>query len=195
MQDSSQRRSAQTARASSSGTLNGTPRLGYGALSVKDARGRVLPARIELAEACLRIVIDDAGATYPIDVDPLVWGRQAQLVPFDGAPGDRFGDAVAVEATTAIVGAPGTNSGAGSVFVLTQSSVVWTLPWMREAKLRAPEPGARRRVRRGGLDQPRHRRRRRTGDLWRHRRSVCVRARWNDVGRTLEAGRRRWSRR
>jgi hypothetical protein len=48
-------------------------RLRYGALHVVDAAGRTLPARFELASPQrVRIAVDDAGAAYPIVVDPLL---------------------------------------------------------------------------------------------------------------------------
>jgi len=54
--------------------------LRYAELSASDAEGRALPARLELggidAERgwALRIVVDDAGARYPIEIDPLLTG-------------------------------------------------------------------------------------------------------------------------
>jgi len=48
-------------------------RLRYGALHVVDATGRVLPARFAPASARrVRIEVDDAGALYPVVVDPLL---------------------------------------------------------------------------------------------------------------------------
>ncbi len=60
-----------------------------------------------------------AGAAYLFDVRS---GEQlAKLVPNDGSPGDEFGRAVALEGTTAIIGAPsdddvGTDTGSAYVF-------------------------------------------------------------------------------
>ena len=50
----------------------GVERLRYDALAAWDARGRALPCRLELAEAALRLVVEDADALYPIVIDPLL---------------------------------------------------------------------------------------------------------------------------
>jgi hypothetical protein len=46
--------------------------LAYGGLLARDARGRTLPARIELRRGKLLVRVDDAGARYPLRIDPLV---------------------------------------------------------------------------------------------------------------------------
>lgn len=45
----------------------------YGKLIVKDAEGRALPARLKAAGGQIAIAFDDAGARYPVLVDPFVW--------------------------------------------------------------------------------------------------------------------------
>ncbi|NRA00197.1 MAG: FG-GAP repeat protein, partial [Myxococcales bacterium] len=48
-------------------------RLGYGGLVAQDAAGRTLPSRLEVPDPQrLRLVVEDAGATYPIVIDPLL---------------------------------------------------------------------------------------------------------------------------
>ncbi|HVN39423.1 MAG TPA: integrin alpha [Myxococcota bacterium] len=48
-------------------------KLRYGALQVADAAGHAVQARLEIPDAQrLRIVVDDAGATYPLAIDPLL---------------------------------------------------------------------------------------------------------------------------
>lgn len=48
-------------------------RLGYGGLIAIDARGRSLPSRLEVPDPqSLRLVVEDAGASYPIVIDPLL---------------------------------------------------------------------------------------------------------------------------
>ena len=48
-------------------------RLRYGELVAWDASGRTLASRLELAQPdVLRLVVEDAGATYPIVIDPLL---------------------------------------------------------------------------------------------------------------------------
>jgi len=60
--------------------------LRYGALAATDARGRTLPARLEVHSGRLQIEVDDRNAAYPVRVDPFV--QQAELTASDGAPGD-----------------------------------------------------------------------------------------------------------
>ncbi len=50
----------------------GALRLRYDALAAWDAEGRALPCRLELAAATLSLVVDDAGAQYPVVIDPML---------------------------------------------------------------------------------------------------------------------------
>src|SRR5688572_1852608 len=50
--------------------------LRYGALVVTDRDGRVMPATMETIGERLVIAVNDAGAVYPLTVDPLVWVEQ-----------------------------------------------------------------------------------------------------------------------
>ncbi|MEO8590380.1 MAG: FG-GAP-like repeat-containing protein [Flavobacteriales bacterium] len=52
----------------------GIPRFAYNGLNAWDACGRILPARLvgdEVCDGTIAIVVDDAGATYPITIDPV----------------------------------------------------------------------------------------------------------------------------
>lgn len=51
---------------------DGPAALRYGSLLAIDARGRELPAEIELAENRIRILVDDCDARYPLMIDPLI---------------------------------------------------------------------------------------------------------------------------
>src|SRR5262245_6513781 len=63
-------RGDQVALASASGR-----ELSYGKLAVADASGRALAARFEVPDASrVRLLVDDAGAEYPVVVDPLLAG-------------------------------------------------------------------------------------------------------------------------
>ncbi|MBN1136876.1 MAG: hypothetical protein JXM73_09830, partial [Anaerolineae bacterium] len=53
---------------------DGKPALRYSGLSVVDAAGRALPAWLSLDGAMLSLVVDDTGAAYPIEVDPVLTG-------------------------------------------------------------------------------------------------------------------------
>ena len=46
---------------------------GYRDLVAVDAEGRELPSHMDVREAGVALVIDDAGAAYPLRIDPMVW--------------------------------------------------------------------------------------------------------------------------
>jgi hypothetical protein len=112
----------------------GLVRAGYGGLVAADAEGRGLSAHMEAREGGVALVIDDAGATYPVRVDPMVWTQQAEITASDGAASDLFGSGVSVSGGTALVGAPGlcmsgppcTNAQQGAAYVFVQSGATWT---------------------------------------------------------------------
>ena len=57
--------------------------LRYDHLRVVDASGRVFPGRLEVpAPHCMRILVADAGATYPLVIDPLLSANGDYLVSF-----------------------------------------------------------------------------------------------------------------
>jgi hypothetical protein len=147
------------------------PVLRYGKLVVTDALGRVLPSRMELSASdafpfvpydlrlpdhdlspsrlaphasrhLVRIVIDDAGATYPLTVDPLLTAEVAKLTASDGAAVDQFGNSVSVSGDTVVVGADwddvGVNTNQGSAYVFVRSGSTWT----QQAKLTASDGAA-----------------------------------------------------
>jgi hypothetical protein len=115
----------------------GEPRLRYTDLFARDATGAPLPCRMELRDRQARLVVDDAGARYPIEVDPLTWAGQWRLLPSDGRSDIDFGHAVAVDGDTLVVGAPGQPgypATPGSVHVFVRTGSTWTL----QARLLSP---------------------------------------------------------
>ncbi|MGD0947355.1 MAG: hypothetical protein ABSA52_07980 [Candidatus Binatia bacterium] len=114
--------------------------LTYGELRVTDARGRELPARLEVAKgggdrASVRLLVDDAAAAYPVTVDPLIVSQQAELTASDGATDDNFGwsydqTALSSDGNTALIGACSkTVSGndlQGAAYVFVRSGTTWT---------------------------------------------------------------------
>jgi len=101
----------------------GRTRLEYGELAARDARGRMLPARLGVDGSHIVLHVDDASAEYPIEIDPLTWAQQAKLVASPSVPGEAFGAAVAIRGDTALVGADG---GTGAVYVFVRSGASWT---------------------------------------------------------------------
>jgi hypothetical protein len=94
-------------------------------LYVVDATGQRLPAALDAGREGLSIRIEDRGAVYPIEVDP-VWSQQQKLIASDGAPGDSFGGSVALSGDTAIVGTRSNASATGAAYVFTRSGSSWT---------------------------------------------------------------------
>ncbi len=108
---------------------SGEPALRYGELFVHDADGKVLAARMRVEGAAIRLLIDDAGARYPLTVDSLIGVEQAKLLASDGVASDRFGYSVSISGDTALVGAYGDDdkgSSSGSAYVFVRSGDVWT---------------------------------------------------------------------
>ena len=87
--------------------------LHYAGLRVYDAAGRILPAHLQVAAPAgafeppyrVRIVVEDAGAVYPVTIDPLLFREEAKLTASDAQAGDHFGLSVALSGDTALVGA------------------------------------------------------------------------------------------
>ncbi|APR88448.1 Thiamin-phosphate pyrophosphorylase [Minicystis rosea] len=117
---------------------NGQVQGGYRDLVVADAEGREIAAHMEVRGHHVALVIDDAAATYPLRVDPLVWVQQQKVTAPDGAANDYFGRSISMTGDTVVIGAPldddnGSNSGSAYVFV--RSGSVWT----QQQKLTAPD--------------------------------------------------------
>lgn len=109
----------------------------YAGLLAVDAAGRELPASLALAGGELRLQVDDAGATYPVTIDPVIGATKLNhnqtLCPIGqfcqvGGPGDRFGYSVAIssDGNTVAVAAPyasGSNAGSGAVYVFRKPNL------------------------------------------------------------------------
>jgi FG-GAP repeat len=74
------------------------------------------------------------GAAYVVERPQKTWVQEAELASSGGAPGDRFGAAVAISGPTAIVGADGVNSGTGSASVFARAHK----SWVRQAEITLP---------------------------------------------------------
>jgi hypothetical protein len=100
--------------------------LSYRGLMATDARGRALPAWLQLHGRELLIRVDDANARYPITIDPFI--QQAKLTASDG-PGGFLGASAAVSGHTIVAGAPLTtvngNIHQGAVYVFVKPKNGW----------------------------------------------------------------------
>jgi hypothetical protein len=110
---------------------NGAAAYRYAGLRAWDANRRELRTWLEMAGKDLRVRVDDAGARYPVTIDPVV--QAAKLVaqtmlygsPYnDGVAGDQLGRSMAIsdDGSTVVVGAPfkrlnNIRSGVAYVFV------------------------------------------------------------------------------
>jgi hypothetical protein len=102
--------------------------LRYQGLTASDARGRRLRSWLELDGRTLLVRVADAGARYPLTIDPFV--QQARLIPGDAQDGDtNFGSAVAVSGNTLVVGAEdvvsGGDVGRGCAYVFVKPASGW----------------------------------------------------------------------
>ncbi len=82
-----------------------------------------------------------SGAVFVFERVGETWVETGRLLASDGAPYDHFGESVAVDGSTLVVGAPFDDDGAtdaGSVYVFERGPLGWTEAF----KLRAPAPGA-----------------------------------------------------
>ena len=84
-----------------------------------------------------------AGAAYVFAESAGTWSQQQELTASDGAPDDWFGNSVAVDGSTVVVGAPhhmvGSNANQGAAYVFMQSGTTWS----QQAELTASDGAAR----------------------------------------------------
>jgi hypothetical protein len=102
--------------------------LRYAGLVATDARGRALNSWLALAGRRVLIRVDDRGARYPLRVDPFV--EQGELSDKAGAPGEEFGEAIAVSGRTLVVGtiqhmAASSGIEPGAAYVFTAPASGW----------------------------------------------------------------------
>ncbi|HVV89139.1 MAG TPA: hypothetical protein VHB53_01475 [Solirubrobacterales bacterium] len=100
----------------------GAGELRYDDLVVTDADGRRLPANLSIHDGAIAVTVDDAGAAYPLHVDPLVQ-KAALLKPGEQDTG--FGFSVAMEGSTIAVGDPYLDEYHGAVYVFEEPAGGW----------------------------------------------------------------------
>ena len=120
----------------------GKEMLHYSGLRAWDAAKRPLAARMEVRTAgALALIVADAGARYPVTIDPLFANVEARLVE-ESVAYDSFGSSVALCGDTALVGAPYDDTAAGfdagSAYVFVRDGALWT----QQAKLSAGDAAA-----------------------------------------------------
>jgi FG-GAP repeat len=104
-------------------TPSGRVALRYGGLSVTDRQGRALPATLSLRHGELLIGVRDAGARYPLRIDPFIQ-QGSKLTANDETRQGSFGCSVALSAdgNTALIGAFEDSA----AWVFTRSGSTWT---------------------------------------------------------------------
>ncbi len=123
--------------------------ISYAGLVVFDATGAEFDARFTSDDDGLQLVIDEAAATYPLTIDPIV--QQEYLKASNADAQDHFGGAVAISGDTAVIGASRESSnatcingyesnnltaGAGAAYVFVRTGGVWT----QQAYLKSSNP-------------------------------------------------------
>lgn len=118
---------------------SGKPAYGYRDLKAWDASGRELETHLTATAEGIEWQVNDAGAVYPVSIDPLIVGLENLPVPADRKS---FGSYVSIDGDTALVSdylettALGANVGA--VYVFRRVSGSWTL----EKRLQSFDPAA-----------------------------------------------------
>lgn len=108
----------------------GTSLLSYGGLKVTDSTNRPVPARLTVDGGQLQIRVDDQGASYPLEIDPLIlsleWTAESdQARAKFGTAVSTAGDVNGDGYSDVVIGAPwfdGGQSGEGRVFLYRGSS-------------------------------------------------------------------------
>jgi FG-GAP repeat len=107
--------------------MKGGVTLDYAGLKAWDAMGAVIPSRLRGSGTSIEIEVADAGAVYPLSIDP-TFTQQQKLTASDAAANDFFGYSVALsgDGNTALVGASSKNSVQGAAYVFTRLGASWT---------------------------------------------------------------------
>ncbi|MEP7340229.1 MAG: putative Ig domain-containing protein, partial [Acidobacteriota bacterium] len=107
----------------------------YDHLAAWDANHKPLPATMSVNGSEIALEVDDAGAVYPVTIDP-TFTQFNKLTASDGAANDHFGDSVAISGDTVAIAAPDDDvsfADQGSVYVFVRNGSAWT----QHAKLTA----------------------------------------------------------
>jgi uncharacterized protein (DUF2345 family) len=102
---------------------NGECVLRYADVTAMDASGEKLESSITLDNRTLSLEVNDSSAQYPLTIDPII--QRYTLSASGGANGDYFGDSVAIDGNTIVVGAPGYSGATGAAFVFVKPKRGW----------------------------------------------------------------------
>lgn len=131
---------------------DGVETLRYERLKVWDAEGKPMISRMLGGGRSLAVEVEDGRAVYPLTIDP-VFSQEAYLKASNTGAGDQFGHCVAIDGSTAVIGAPSDNSaatgvngnqtdsslsGAGAAYVFVHGPSGWT----QQAYLKASNTGS-----------------------------------------------------
>ncbi len=112
---------------------NGVWNAGQGLVSLDKAANDGFGGAVAVATDTIVVgaphVLGGDGAAYTFTSKGGIWTEQQELVAADGADGDQFGSAVAVQGDTVLVGAPlhfDRQAKAGTTYVFQQSGGAWT---------------------------------------------------------------------
>ncbi|MEE9412513.1 MAG: FG-GAP repeat protein, partial [Methylococcales bacterium] len=89
-------------------------RITYDKLKVWDAKGQPLPAKMQLSDNILSLIVEDGDAQYPLTIDPS-FQQQTYLKASNADGGDYFGGSMAIDGNTLVIGAIGEASSASTV--------------------------------------------------------------------------------
>lgn len=98
-------------------------KLTYDHLFVTDSTGQPFPAEMSLIGNRLRIEVADAGAVYPLIIDPFIQTNKL----FAPVSGKGFGQSVDLSGDTLVVGSPYSGTGAAYVFERNSDNNNWTV--------------------------------------------------------------------
>lgn len=105
--------------------------LGYQGLLAWDATGRALAAAMRPAPEGFSLSVNDAGAVYPVTIDPLLVSLEQAMDDPDGLANDYAGLHAALDGDTAVIGALNDDTpagvNAGSVLIFQRTGTAWNL--------------------------------------------------------------------
>ena len=110
----------------------------YGEAYAVDAKGRALGVKLVAENGGIEIRVAARGAVFPVEIDPVVWVQQAELLASDGVANDNLALGAALSGDTALVGAYGRASLTGAAYFFVRSGKTWT----QQQKLAGPGTGS-----------------------------------------------------